>query len=488
MGPQQGGRSRSVDERPRGPSEIGRSRPLAAPLHMRKTVPLIMASALIMQQIDSAALATALPTMASSLEVPAVRLHTAITIYLLALGVFLPLSGWIADRFGAKKVFCAAIALFTVASLSCAAANSLTPLLLARAVQGFGAALMLPVARLILVRSVPRSELVSAMVLMSMPTVIGPALGPLLGGFVTSVASWRWIFWINLPVGVLAIALTLLWVAEIPPAEPKPFDTIGFVLTALGIGALIFGLDSASSGASFQGVSLVVLSVAATWLYVRHARRNPNPILDLGLFRHTTFRASLVGGSLFRLGVGALPFMLPLLLQEVFGYSPLESGAITFVSGLGAFGVRALTQRILHRFGFRRVLVCNALLASASMAACAAFTAGTAPWIMSCVIFLGGVFRALQFTSITALAFADVASEEMSHATALTQMAQRISLGAGVAFAAILLRLFSDGAELTNGVFSISLLTVAAVSALSYFSFLRLPESAGDVLRAAPRR
>lgn len=453
---------------------------------MRKTVPLIMASALIMQQIDSTSLATALPRMASSLGVPAVQLHAAITVNMLSFGVFLPLSGWIADRFGARKVFCGAVALFTLASLSCAAAQSLLPLLLARAVQGFGAALMLPVARLILVRSVPRTELVAAMVWMTLPTVLAPALGPLLGGFVTSVASWRWIFWINLPVGLLAIASTVLWVAEIPPSEPKPFDAMGFVLTATGIGALIFGLDAASSGAGFRGALLVASSLLATSLYVRHARRSSNPILDLGLFRHATFRASVVGGSLFRLGVGVLPFLLPLLLQEVFGYSPLESGSITFVSGLGAFGVRALTQRILRRFGFRRVLLYNGLLASACMAVCAAFTEGTAPWIMSLVIFLGGVFRALQFTSITALAFADVASEEMSHATALTQMAQRISLGAGVAFAATLLQLFSEGAELTNAVFSMAFLTVAAVSAFSYFSFQRLPESAGDALRATP--
>lgn len=427
--------------------------------------------------------------MASSLDIPVLSLHAAITIYLLSLGVFLPLSGWIADRFGARKVFCIAITIFTSASLLCAASSSLLPLLLARALQGFGGALMLPVARLILVRSVRRSDLVSAMVLMSMPTVIGPALGPLLGGFVTSVASWRWIFWINLPVGLLAIALTLLCVREIPPEELKPFDWMGFLLTATAIGALIFGLDSAASNENRRSAGLLVLSALSTWLYVRHARRLPSPILDLGLFRHPTFRTSLLGGSLFRLGFGALPFMLPLLLQEIFGYSPFESGAMTFASGIGALGMRAMTQRILLRFGFRRVLSYNALIASLSMAACATFTESTAVWVMVGVVFLGGVARALEFTSITTLAFADTTSEEMSHATALTQMAQRISLGSGVALAAILLRSFSaDSPQLTNFAFSVSFLIVAFVSALSCFSFLALPEGAGDTLTGRDHR
>lgn len=436
-----------------------------------------------MQQIDSTALATALPSMAVSLGVPPLRLHSAITIYLLALGVFLPVSGWIADRFGPRKVFCAALAIFSLASLVCAAADGLAELILARIVQGFGGAMMLPVARLIVVRSVSRSDLVSAMVLMSMPTVVGPALGPLLGGFLTEAVSWRWIFWINLPVAAIGIVLALLFIPEIPPGERKPFDIVGFSLSGLGIGAIIFGLDSASRGPGWQALALAAGGLLALMAFARHARRASNPILDLRVFRHQTFRASVFGGTLFRLGVGALPFMLPLLLQEVFGYSPFQSGAVTFASAVGAFGMRTITKRILHRFGFRKVLAANALISGFSIALCAAFTSSTAPLVMVAVVFFGGLVRALEFTSINTIAFADVREEMMSHATTLSQMAQRIAQSVGIAFAATLLHGFAGGAaQLTNGAFSLAFLTIAFVSALSFFSFYLLPPTAGDLL------
>jgi len=450
----------------------------------RKSVPLIVASAIIMQQIDSTALATALPSMAESFGVPALSLHSAITIYLLSLGVFLPISGWVADRFGARIVFSVAIGIFTVASLLCAASTSLTGLILARILQGFGGALMLPVGRLILVRSVSPAELVSAMILMGLPAVIGP----LLGGFITTVASWRWIFWINLPVGLLGIVLTTLFIDPVPPSDPKPFDWLGFLLTGIGIGALIFSLDTMARGGGGETLWLAAAGAASLGLYMLHARRVPHPILDLRLFRLPAFRSSMLGGSLFRIGFGALPFMLPLLMQEVFGYTPLESGAITFVSAVGAFGMRTVARRILHRFGFRRVLIWNALIASASMALCAGFTVGVAPYVMMIVIFTGGVFRALQFTSINTLAFAEPSAPEMSHATALSQMAQRISQSIGVAFAATLLHLFSAGAAHPTGhAFTLAFLVVALVSSLSCLSFLALPGTAGDVLAGRAR-
>jgi len=460
-------------------------------LEARRTVPLIVASAIIMQQIDSTALATALPSIAESFGEPALRLHSAITIYLLSLGVFLPISSWVADRFGARLVFCAAIGIFALASLACAASTNLATMVLARAVQGFGGALMLPVGRLILVRSVTQRELVSAMILMSLPSAIGPAVGPLLGGFITSISSWRWIFWINLPVAALGILLTLLFIKDVEPGPRQRFDVPGFLLSGAGIGALILALDAASHGRYGEAGGLAAAGLAATWLYVRHARREPDAILDLRLFRFPTFRASMLGGSLFRTGFSALPFMLPLLMQEVFGYSPLESGTITFVSAIGAFGMRTVMKRILKRIGFRRVLVWNALIAAASMAAYAGFTPGTAPWLMMLVIFLGGVVRALQFTSINTLAFADVSAPEMGHATALSQMAQRVSQSLGVAFAATLLHLFNGGGTHLSGfAFEAAFLVIAATAALSCLSFVTLPPTAGDVLagRSEPPR
>ncbi len=454
-----------------------------APLDTRKTVPLIVASALIMQQIDSTAIATALPTIADALGEPPLALHSTITVYVLSLGVFLPLSGWLADRFGARRVFCLAVALFTFASLLCAASTTLTMLIAARALQGFGGALMLPTARLILVRSVPREELVSAMVLMSMPAVVGPAIGPLLGGFITGISSWHWIFWINLPVGIVAIILTLALIEKVPPTERTSFDFLGFILTGTGIGAVIFGFDSFARGMNSSALVLVVGGIALLGLYIRHARKTRNAILDLRLFRYPTFRSSVTGGSLFRISMGALPFMLPLLMQEVFRYTPLQSGAITFVSTIGAFGMRTMTRRILRRFGFRSVLFWNALIASASMALLATFTPGTAPAVMVAIILLGGFFRALQFTSLNTLTFAETEDSEMSHATSLSQMAQRIAQSTGVAMSAMLLHYFSGGSEtLTNFAFAMSFIIIAVISASSCLSFFRLSETAGDVL------
>ncbi|MFD2249423.1 EmrB/QacA subfamily drug resistance transporter [Pseudochelatococcus lubricantis] len=452
-------------------------------MQLHKAVPLIVASSLIMQQIDSTAIATALPSMAQDLGVPALSLHSAITTYLLSLSVFLPLSGWIADRFGARRVFCAAIAVFTLASLACAASVSLTMLVLARFIQGAGAAMMLPTARLILVRSVPRSDLVSAMVLMSMPAVAGPVIGPLFGGFITHISSWHWIFWINLPFGVLAIILTLLLIGPIPPEARTSFDFVGFVLLGVGVGAVIFSLDSLAREISAWQLLPASAGLVCLALYVRHARRRPDPILDIDLFRYPTFRSSLLGGSLFRIGFGAVPFMLPLLMQEIFGYTPLESGAITFVSAIGAFGMRAMTRNVLRRFGFRSVLLWNALLASFCTGLFATFANDTAPLVMMLVIFLGGVFRALQFTSINTLAFAEVPDAKMSHATSLSQMAQRISQGTGVAAAAALLHFNSGGAgQLTATAFATSFVIIALVSAASCISFFFLPKTAGDGL------
>jgi EmrB/QacA subfamily drug resistance transporter len=452
-------------------------------LNKKTVVPLIVASALIMQQIDSTSISTALPSMAAGLDTPLLSLHHAITVYFLAQAAFLPISGWLADRFGAKQVFCCAILLFTLASLLCATSTSLPMLIGARLLQGFGGALMLPTGRLILVRSVSREELVSAMILMSLPVVIGPTIGPLVGGLILTMGSWRWIFLINLPFGMAAIAATWFFIDKIPVGERHPFDMIGFVLSGFGIGALIFGLDLFAEQGSGAALSLAVLGMAAMAVYILHSRRNKDAILDLRLFRYATFRSSLLGGSMFRMCFSTVPFLLPLLMQTVFGYTPLQSGSITFISAIGAFGMRTMIKKILDRYGFRNVLLWNTLICGISFALYATFTDATAPAVMMFVIFIGGVFRALQATCINTLAFAEVATEEMSHATSLSQMAQRVSQSLGIASAAILLRHASGASEtLTIHDFVVTFLVIATVSTTSWISFFLLPKTAGDTL------
>ena len=279
--------------------------------------------------------------------------------------------------------------------------------------------MMVPVGRLILVRSVEKSELVAAMVLMSIPAVVGPVIGPLVGGFITTFASWRWIFWINVPVGVIGIILVTMFIEEVRETDVKRFDGLGFFLSGFGLGATLFAMDTGGTGRGADPLSLVffVAGLITLVLYVIHAARVDNPILDLSLFKITTFRVSVTGGSMFRLGVGAVPFLLPLLMQEGFGYTPFQSGAITFVSAAGSFGMRTMTRRILQRFGFRSVLIWNAFIASAFISLCAIFTPDTPRAVMMAIIFMGGVFRSLEFTSLSAIAFADVEAPQMSHAT-----------------------------------------------------------------------
>lgn len=451
-------------------------------MQTRTIVPLIVSSALFMQQLDATALATSLPSMGLSLGVPPLRLHLAITSYLLSLAIFLPVSGWVADRFGPRQVFRAAIAIFMLGSIFCGTAFSLDGLICARIVQGLGGAMMVPVGRLILVRSVEKSELVSAMALMSMTAIAGPAAGPLLGGVITTFYSWRWIFWINVPAGLLGIFFTTLFVKDVVISESRTFDYRGFVMTGVGFGCLMFGIDlmSSTENSSPWPTMMILIGVAALTGYFYHANLSKSPILDLQLFKLPTFRISITGGSIFRIGFGALPFLLPLLMQEGLGYSPLQSGTITFVSAIGSFGMRTMVRRILKIFGFRHVLVWNSLISNFFVACCGLFDHATPRIVMMLILFFGGVFRALEFTSINAIAFADVTYLQMGDATSMTQMSQRISQSLGVALAASVLEEFGGNTNhFPIDAFSVAFLVMAVASSLSVLFFLQLPQQAG---------
>jgi MFS family permease len=342
---------------------------------------------------------------------------------------------------------------------------------------------MVPVARLILVRSVQKSELVRALAVMSMPALVGPIIGPLIGGFLTSYASWRWIFWINLPVGILGVLLVTAFIAEAREA-PRRFDAFGALLSSVGLCAALFGIDSASTEDRLSLLSAVCLAVGLVALlgYVLHARRTTEPILDTRIFRIASFRASVVGGSVFRIGVGAMPFLLPLLFQQAFGYTPFESGLTTFVSAVGSFGMRTISSRVLTRFGFRTVLVWDGLISALSVAACIFFRADTPYLVIALVLFLGGVFRSLHLMTLNALAFADLTHAQMSHATSFSTMAQRLSQSVSVAFTAFILHSATTGAAPTHATFVIALLVMAAMAALSSLLMTRLHPDAGAEL------
>ncbi len=448
-------------------------------------VPMIVACALFMENLDSTVIATALPAIARSLEVNPLRLNLAITSYLLSLAVFIPISGWMADRFGARHVFRAAIAVFTLGSMSCGFADSLGMLVVSRIVQGLGGAMMVPVGRLVMLRTVAKAELVSAMAYLTVPALLGPVLGPPLGGFIVTYGSWRWIFFINLPIGLLGIFLATRFIPEIRESDVPPLDWRGFVLAGLGLASLMFGFETVGRG-TLPGAAIVALVAGGALclgLYAWHARRVAHPILDPALFRIPTFGAAVLGGSLFRIGIGALPFLLPLLLQLGFGLTPFASGLLTFASAAGALTMKLSAGPIIRRCGFRPVLLGNAVIASLFLAACSLFRPDTPHAVIFVTLLAGGFFRSLQFTSLNALGYADVPAEAMSRATSLSSMAQQLSLSLGVGTGALALHLtlaWRGGTALAPADFIPAFLAVAVISLMSLLFFLPLPPQAGE--------
>lgn len=454
-----------------------------------RMLPFIVGCALLMQMLDSTVVTTALPTMAADLGADPVRLNIAITSYLLAVAVFVPISGWAADRYGARRVFIAAIALFTLSSLTCALSNSLTQLVLSRIVQGIGGAMMVPVGRIILLRTIPKHELLKAMAFLSMPALIGPMAGPPLGGFLVTYASWHWIFLINLPIGAVGIWMILRFVRELPSDnQAHPLDWLGFFLSALCMATLVGGFESLGQGGPSIAVSgaLIATGFISGALYYWHSQHHSNPILDLSLLKIHTFRVSTIAGNLCRFGVGAVPYLLALLLQIGFGLSALSAGLITFAGAVGAMAMKMAAPRILYRWGYRRVLTVNAVFTGASLAACALFTASTPAVVMIGVLLFGGFFRSLQFTAINTLAYADISQASMSRASSFAAMGQQlgVSLGVGVAAEALHLSMLWRGSnELIAADVVVGFLVIGVLCALPSFLFWRLPPEAGESLR-----
>ncbi len=455
---------------------------------MKRTrlVPMIVASALFIENADSALVATALPTIATDLGVDPLALKLALTAYLVALAIFIPVSGWIADKVGARRTFVAAMLLFMLGSLSCMLNTSLTGFVASRFLQGIGGAMMVPVGRLIILRNVPRAELIDAMAYLTIPGLVGPLIGPPLAGLVTTYADWRLIFAINIPVGLIGIGFALKHFDDEQIATAAPLDGRGFVLVAVAASGVMGGLATMGRHLVPPAISftLIACGILAALAYGAHARRITTPLLDFRLLRNATYRTGVIGGSLFRIGVGATPFLLPLLFQLAFGLDALQSGLITFASAIGAITMKALAARILRRWGYRPVLFVNALLAALSVAICATFDPAT-PWALIIgLLVMGGFFRSLQFTSLNTLAFAEIETADMSKATSLSSTVQNVSQAFGIALAASVLELAAmrHGGSLETSDFSIAFAVAGLVAASSAWFAWRLPVSAGSNL------
>jgi EmrB/QacA subfamily drug resistance transporter len=452
-----------------------------------RTTALIVASALFMEQLDGTVLATALPEMARSFGTEAVRLSVALTSYLLALAVFIPASGKVADRFGSRTVFCGAIALFTLGSILYGQANGLATLVAARILQGIGGAMMVPVGRLVLLRSVTKAEMVVAMTWLMIPAQLGPLLGPPVGGFLVTYLSWRWIFYINVPIGVLGILLALRFIADVREPGRVNFDLPGLVLSGISLACLVTGLEAISrGGASLAlGGGVLAAGIAAGTLYVLHARRHPSPVLDLRLMRVPTFALSVIGGGLSRVAAVAIPFLLPLMLQLGFGMSAAASGLITFGGSLGSMLMRFVARPVLHRWGFRNTMIWNGLIASGLLGTLALMRPGWPPAAILGLLMVGGFFQSLQFTAYNTIAYADIPRDRMSAATSFYTTFQQLNLTLGICVAAGALAgsvLVTGHATAQVSDYSVAFLVVACVSLLASPTCTRLALDAGDEL------
>ncbi|WP_250500968.1 DHA2 family efflux MFS transporter permease subunit [Caballeronia sp. GAWG1-5s-s] len=450
----------------------------------------VVASALFMQNMDGTIVATAIPTMARDLNVDAVHLSSAITAYLVALTVFIPASGWVADRFGARRVFMWAIATFTLASIACAAAMNLPQLLVARVLQGLGGAMMVPVGRLILFRGVKREELLQATTWLTMPALVGPLLGPPLGGFLTDALSWRSIFWVNVPVGVAGLLLTWRLLPPSPPEARTPPDLRGMVLSGASLSLFMVGIESAGRHVLPDGVPwvCVVIGVLLFRATVVHCRKTPNPAIDFSLLSIPTFHAATVAGSLFRAGAGALPFLVPLTLQTGFGYSASASGLVTFASALGSFCMRPMTALALRHFSVRTVLCAGSVSFAAVLAVCSTMSQAWPASAIFALLLVGGLGRSLSFATMGALAFADVPKPRLAAATSFQGTAQQLMKALGVTVAAGTIQatmLVSGSAQAERWQLACGFAATALLVLASLPMFARLSADAGQGISAS---
>ena len=453
-------------------------------------IALLVAGAFFMENLDGTVVVTALPQMAASFGVHPIDLNIGVSSYVLTLAILIPASGWISDRFGARPVFAVAIAIFTIASILCGFCQSLIAFTLARILQGAGGALMVPVGRLAVLRTTKKQDLMRAIATITWPGLAAPILGPPLGGFITTYASWRWIFFLNAPLGLLALALALRIIPGDRQDTAKPFDWTGFVLTGAACFALMYGLDLVGrEGASWPAAGLSIgVAIAAGAIAVLHAKRHAHPLVDFRALQVHSYAVTIWGGSLFRIAIASIPFLLPLLFQVGFGLSAFASGLLVLAVFAGNLLIKPFTRPILRRFNFRSVLIVNGLLNAAAIFAFALLTPATPlPFVVG-LLFISGVTRSMQFTALGTLAFADIPEDRMSGANTLLNIAQQMAMGMGIALGAVALRiagLFDPGASgvIPLADFHIAFLIAGLIALAGVIDAWGLHPAAGDGIR-----
>jgi EmrB/QacA subfamily drug resistance transporter len=452
------------------------------------SIALLVAAAFFMENLDGTIITTAVPAMAHDFGVAPVDLNLGVSAYLLTLGVLIPISGWVADRIGARTVFAAAIAVFTVASLFCGLVDSLGAFIAMRVLQGIGGAMMVPVGRLVVLRSTPKQRMINAIAILTWPALVAPVLGPPLGGFITTYASWRWIFYLNLPLGALALVAALRLIPNEKAREPQPFDWLGFVLTSGGLFGVLWAVEVVSRpDMQWQEVAFALVpGVALLAAGVAHMHRAAHPMLSLSALRIPTFAVTFWGGSLFRMTTGSVPFLLPLLFQVGFGLDAFQAGMLVLAVFAGNLLMKPLTTPVLRKFGFRPVLIGNGLINAVLLAALALLTPATPVWLIAALLFAGGMTRSMQFTALNTIAFADIPQRQMTAANTLFSTVFQLAMGLGIALGAVAIRLGGWAApqlglaETPAASFRLAFLLIAVVALLGLIDSLRLARNAGD--------
>ncbi|HBX0976879.1 TPA: MFS transporter [Klebsiella pneumoniae] len=449
---------------------------------------LLVAGAFFMEFLDGTVIATALPDMARDFGVTAVELNIGISAYLITLAVLIPASGWIADRFGARAIFTLALAIFTLASVFCGLSTEVHIFVAMRILQGVGGALMVPVGRLAVLRTTPKHQLIKAIATLTWPALVAPIIGPPLGGFITRYASWHWIFFINVPLGLAAIILSLRIIPDIRETERRSFDLSGFITTSVAMVSLVTAMERLGDRQPqiWPTLALAALGFGCLLYSIRHFRRAAAPMVRLDALQVPTFRVTMYGGSLFRASISAVPFLLPLLFQVGFGMNPFHSGLLVLAVFVGNLTIKPATTPLIRWLGFRRLLLINGALNVCSLLACALLTPQTPVWAIMLILYLGGVFRSIQFTGVSTLAFADVPAAQMSDANTLFSTASQLAVGLGITLGAIGIRLgeqVGDWLHLTElpGIsFRLSFVFIALICLVGMIDSLHLAKTAGS--------
>lgn len=455
-----------------------------------KTMIIIIVSlALFMDTLDTTIINTAIPAMARSLQVNPVDLKIALISYLLVLAIIIPISGWIADKYGIKRVFIAALFIFTISSLGCGFSQTLTQLVIARCVQGFGGALMLPLGRLLLLHTFARHEIVDAMNHVVIIISLGLMLGPVAGGFITDHFSWPWIFWVNIPVGILTMGMASYYFKDTQPRRVRPFDILGFILFGGGLAALTFSLSDLSESTANQRQALFILTTSILMLfsYVLHSKRQKHPIVNANLFTIKTFKISMIGNLVARIGFGGVPFLLPLLMQIGLGFSAQLSGLLLVPIAIGILIIKQFSLPILRTFGYKKLLVTNTFFVGLSLFSFTMINQNSSVFGIALLTFIFGFLISLQYSGINTLGYADIPADELSAATSIASTVQQISQSFGVALGALLLRFYSDYSyTLTTTVFHDTFITMGLLTFFSSLIFIGLTPKDGHQMLSAP--